>query len=94
MRQQFVIVQALGGKPLKRVVMTNADKGVLVADPGLLDEIGSGIHRPVTAPRESVFNFNEDVFDELVVQWHESKQTSAATWAKLDQFQPLLDSVD
>lgn len=94
MLQKYVIVQALVGKPLKRVVMTSAAKGVIVADPGLLDEIGSGIHQPVTAAFESVFNFDELVFDELQRQWRASKQTSAATWAKLDQFQPMLDSVD
>ncbi len=94
MLQKYVIVQALGGKPLKRVVMTSAPKGVLVADPGLLDEIGSGIHQPITAPLESVFNFDELIFDELQLQWRASQQTSAATWAKLGNFEPVYYSVD
>jgi hypothetical protein len=93
MLQQFVVVQALGGKPLKRVFMTVSERGVHVADPGLLDEIKSGIHAPVAVTPEKVFNFDESVFNELVVQWHSFKQTSAETWTKLGNFQPIYDSV-
>lgn len=94
MLQKFVIVQALGGKPLKRVVMTSAAKGVIVADPGLLDEIGSGLHQPVTAPLATVYDFDERIFGELLLQWRSAKETNAETWAKLGQFQPMLDLVD
>jgi len=94
MVQQFVIVQALGGKPLKRVFMTTSDKGVHVADPGLLDEIKSGIHAAIRVAPDKVFDFDERVFNELLTQWHTSKQTEAATWAKLAPFQPIYDSVD
>lgn len=94
MRQKFVIVQALGGKPLKRVVMASAKKEVIVADPGLLEEIGSGLHQPVAAPLETVFDFDEVVFDELSQQWRSAKETNAETWARLEQFQPMLDAVD
>ncbi|WP_156898236.1 hypothetical protein [Methylocapsa acidiphila] len=94
MLQRFVVVQALGGKPLKRIVMTSDSKGILVADPGLLGEIETGIHQPVTAPLRTVFNFDEPVFAELMSQWHADKKTDAATWAKLDRFQPMLDAAE
>lgn len=94
MQQQLVIVQALGGKPLKRVLMTTSEKGVHVADPGLLEEIKTGIHAPVAVLPEQVFNFDELIFDELLVQWRSLKQTNAETWAKLGNFQSMYDSVD
>jgi hypothetical protein len=94
MLQKFVIVQAFGGKPLKRIVMASAKKEVVVADPGLLDEIGTGLHQPVAAPLATVFNFDEDVFDELSQQWRSAKETHAETWARLGPFQPILYSAD
>lgn len=94
MLPKYVIVQALGGKPLKRVVMTSAAKGVLVVDPGLLGEIESGVSQAATAPWDRVFNFDERIFDDLLAQWRSAQQTSVATWAKLGHFQPMLDSVD
>lgn len=94
MLQQFVTVQALGGKPLKRVLMTTSEKGVHVADPGLLDEIKSGIHAPIAVLPETVFNFDEPIFNDLLSQWHSEKRTSAKTWARLGQFQAMRDWAD
>ncbi|MEJ0092181.1 MAG: hypothetical protein WDN46_01700 [Methylocella sp.] len=91
MLQQFVTVQASGGKPLKRILMTTSDKGVHVADPGLLAAIKSGIFAPIAVRPEHVFNFDEPIFDDLVSQWRSTKRTSATTWAKLGQFQPMDD---
>lgn len=94
MLQQFVTVQAMGGKPLKRVLMTTSEKGVHVADPGLLDEIKSGIHAPIAVLPETVFNFDEPTFNDLLSQWHSEKRTSPKTWARLGRFQPIRDWAD
>lgn len=94
MLQQFVTVQDLGGKPLKRVLMTTSDEGVHVADPGMLYAIRFGVSRPIAVSPEQVFNFDPPIFDDLLAQWQAEKQTCATTWAKLGQFQPMEDDED
>lgn len=89
MLQQFVTVQDFGGKPLKRVLMTTSEHGVHVADPGMLHAIKFGISAATAVNPEHVFNFNEPIFDDLMAQWQEKRQTCATTWAKLGQFRPL-----
>jgi hypothetical protein len=91
MLQQFVTVQDLGGKPLKRILMTTSDKGVHVADPSLLAAIKSGIYAPIAVPADHVFNFDEPIFHDLVSQWRSTKRTKATTWAKLGRFWPMGD---
>jgi hypothetical protein len=91
MLQQFVTVQAMGGKPLKRILMTTSNQGVHVADPGLLAAIKSGIYAPIAVRPEHVFNFDEPIFHDLMSQWQSKKRTSATTWAKLGRFQPMDD---
>jgi hypothetical protein len=88
MLQKLVIVKALGGKPLKRVLLHASETLAVVADPALLAEIETGIHRAVSFPRETVYDFDDRVFHALLLQWHEDKATKAETWEKL----PLIEA--
>jgi hypothetical protein len=83
MLQKFVILKAASGKPLKRIFITAEENEIIIGDPERLAEIKSGDHGIACVSYERVFNFEEDVYIELVREWETSKATSLDVWKSL-----------
>jgi len=79
----YVILKGVYGEPLKRVFMAAEDTEIVIGDPERLREIKSGA-RPVDfVARERVFNFEEDVYLQLLLEWQTAKGTSPDLWQRL-----------
>ena len=83
MLKKFVILKGTCGKPLKRVFMSTEQSEIIVGDPQKLAEIKSGEHAIASVARDRVFNFEEETFHELLLEWRMSKETSPSTWMRL-----------
>ncbi len=83
MLQKFVILKGISGKPLKRVFITAEENEIVIGDPDRLSEIRSGDHGIACVSYERVFNFDEDVYVDLVREWEKTKETSSDAWMRL-----------
>lgn len=78
----FVILKGLDGIPLKRVFMTAEESEILIVNPAKLkaktfDDAIDGV------PYEQVFNFDEDVYQKLLLEWETQRKTSSDSWKRL-----------
>ncbi len=88
----FVIVKGIYGEPLKRVFMAAEKTEVVIGDPDRFREIKSGDHPIDFVSYDSVFNFEEDVYLQLLIEWQTSKGTNPELWTRLGQIQLRAES--
>jgi hypothetical protein len=79
----YVILKGVYGEPLKRVFMAVADTEIIIGDPERLREIKSGDQSVDFVSQDNVFNFEEDVYLQLLIEWQTAKGTSPNLWQRL-----------
>jgi hypothetical protein len=94
MLQKFVVLKGTCGKPLKRVFMSVEQSEIVVCDPEKLEAIKSGEHALASVAHDRVFNFEEDAYHELLLEWKMSKETSPATWMRLGNVEVMNEVED
>jgi hypothetical protein len=67
--------------------MATDDTEIVIGDPERLRDIQSGNHTVDFVSSERVFNFKEDVYLELLIQWQTAKGTSPDLWMRLGQIE-------
>jgi hypothetical protein len=83
----YVILKGVYGEPLKRVFMAADDSEVVIGDPDRLREIKAGADSVDFVSCERVFNFQEDIYLELLVEWQTAKGTTLDLWNRLGQIE-------
>jgi len=79
----YVILKGVYGEPLKRVFMAVEDSEIVIGDPERFSQIKSGDQSVDFVSRERVFNFEEDVYLQLLIEWQTAKGTSPDLWQRL-----------
>jgi hypothetical protein len=79
----YVILKGVYGEPLKRVFMAVEDTEIIIGDPERLREIKSGDQPVDFVSQERVFNFEEEVYIQLLIEWQTAKGTSPDLWQRL-----------
>lgn len=83
----YVILKGTYGEPLKRVFMAIDDTDVVIGDPDRLRDIKTGDHRVDFVSSEVVFNFEEDLYLQLLIQWQTAKGTTPELWSRLGRIE-------
>ncbi len=94
MLQKFVILKGDCGKPVKGVFMTAEESEIIIGDPDRLSDIEAGDHGIVCVAYESVFNFEEDAYQQLLREWETSNETSLDAWRRLGHLELPNDADD
>jgi len=83
MSYQFIIVRAYLGEPLRRVKIGSGDRVIFVASEESLERVRAGESVSIGFPKEDVFEFEDDAYSALKMQWGMTARTGAELWRRL-----------
>lgn len=81
-----VIVRGYRDEPWERVAVQVHDRIAYLADPMQLDAVIAGKGRPIPAPLEDLYLFDEAIYVALTEQWMDQGSTDPETWRRLRPF--------
>jgi hypothetical protein len=86
MASDFVIARAMGGEPIKRVVIESGERVIYIAAPDKLAAVETGESEPVGFPKEDVFYYETNTYNTLRAQWDSNGKTDSAVWIGLRRY--------
>ncbi len=85
-----VLARAYRSEPLRRIAIETGEQVVYLANPEYLREIEAGESDPVGYPKEDVFEFDADLYRQLLDQWEREGRTDDALWRAARPVAPVL----
>lgn len=84
--EKLIVVRDFAGKPLKRVVIAEADGLVYVSSPDLVEAVNNGESYPVGFPIEDVYLFEMARFSSMAGEYERVGRVDEVSWEKLKPY--------